>query len=95
MYQFRIKIKFLLKIFKLSFFSLKTEFNDLKDKIDNLVNKYENLEKRYEKFMSRKKKSNFKCRKCDKVFETLSNLKMHKEDSCVGSFQFNNSFPTS
>ena len=69
------------------FVSLKSEFTDLKDKIDTLVNKYENLEKRYEKCMSRKKKSNFKCRKCDEVFETLNKLKMHKNDSCVGSFK--------
>ena len=67
------------------FQNLSAEFVDLTSKIDIIIKKYENLEKELQK----QKKFQFKCSKCNKKFEQLSDLQKHKkeEDSCQANFK--------
>ena len=53
-----------------SFQSLNTEFIDLKSKIDVIIKKYEDLE--YE--LENQNKCQFKCSKCSKKFEKVTDL---------------------
>ena len=77
------------KQLEVEFKCLQSLFVDLKDKIDTLVKNYENLEKKYEKSLTNKKKAILICRKCDKNFKNVKDLKSHKHEtnSCQGNFQ--------
>ena len=72
-----------LKTLENEFVGLKKQFNDLHKKVDDLVEQHNIVIKKYEKQMTKLKKVNFKCRKCGDKFETLKELKDHKESECV------------
>ena len=64
------------------FVKLKKEFITLQDLIHDVVEKHSDLEKKYEKSISKKKKANFKCRKCGDKFENVKGLQKHKQEHC-------------
>ena len=68
-----------------AFNNLSTEFVDLKSKLDGLIKKYDDLENE----LLKEKKFQFKCSKCKKKFENVSDLQNHKkeESSCQGNFK--------
>ena len=67
------------------FLNLKTEFADLHARIDGLISKYEVLEKQLEN----QKKGSYRCRKCNKKFESLKKLQKHKnyDKPCIDDFK--------
>ena len=71
--------------FETIFQNLNNEFGDLKSKIDVLIKKYDGLEKQIEK----QKKFKFKCRKCGKKFENVTDYQEHKNDesACQANFK--------
>ena len=77
------------KDLEVQFTILQDEFGDLKYKIDTLVEKYVILEKKYEKSMSKKRKTNFKCKKCGEKLETVKDLQNHKKENslCKETFE--------
>ena len=75
------------KELEVEFLGLKAEFVGVKSKIDDLINKYTSLEKKYEKNLKKNRKVNFKCRNCGEKFESVSELKQHRNDGCQGEFE--------
>ena len=69
------------------FVGLKEEFLGVKSKIDDLINKYSSLEKKYEKNVRKSKIVNFKCNNCGDKFESVVELKEHKDEGCQGEFE--------
>ena len=69
------------------FINLKKEFIGLHAMIQNLLEKHGDLEKKYEIFVKKQRKKNFKCRNCGENFESLRELKKHKEEGCDSDFR--------
>ena len=67
------------------FLNLKKEFVGLQTMIQSILDKHGDLEKKYEKLIQKQRKSNFRCRKCSDKFQSLSDLKKHKEEGCSKS----------
>ena len=72
------------------FNNIKEQFQTLKINFDTLADKYEDLETKYKECMSMsKQRSNYKCNKCDKEFQSHRELKGHTriQHSSIGQFQ--------
>ena len=67
------------------FINLKKEFLELQAMIQNLLDTHVDLEKRYDKFIQKQRKNNFRYRHCGDKFESVRELKNHKEEGCSNS----------